>query len=693
MGRCICHFIFLSGSRAGEVAEFESARLTIGRAPSADIRFDPHIDLSVASMHAEILYDSGRFLLYDLGSRTGTFVNGKPIGEAYPLRNEDYIQFGENGPEVVFRLGPKPENLVMPPPPAIVAELHFRTGSLAGKTFQVRSDEPVKIGRLPTMDIALPPSQDIQVSGHHCTIRYTGDRFVVQDHSRNGTFVNEELVRGEAPLNDGDILRLAPDGPTARFRIIGKKRNYPNLRREQTQRTAAARPTDLTEQKQEEAHPSLQPQTITLTDKFQNQFLELSSKDGVGEFQQPTDTSPSPSAPQRKARPVARRDRVHRRVLIALATLATVGVFAILVKVRFPLWLTDKALKLSSSASLAITENYSDQIDKGSPLEVEEGGYSVVIPRGWAKLHRGAMVSIESPDKILAVDYVVDPRLNEDAVVEILRAKGSVPKKVGESTVSSEDVISYIGKGGTRTWLAILRKSGNTPMLALFDVSSQHFAFIPNTVYAKLAFNNFKKLTSLSNNLATRYADTTSTAAAMRLATQPQPAVPSLTPRVEATTASQVTSATPETVPQAETEKITSCARSRVGLALPPGWEGRANENDGVLLIKTAKGLEIRVTRDKNPLVAGAIFRQMEQDGWEPLETDEKGKTFVGTTLRGYTAFMRQHTNHACLGLIDQLDSSTLVIYTEIPKPFSMEEKDEIWGAMERLARFSSQSP
>jgi hypothetical protein len=302
------------------------------------------------------------------------------------------------------------------------------------------------------------------------------------------------------------------------------------------------------------------------------------------------------------------------------------------------------------------------------------------------------MVSIESPDKILAVDYVVDPRLNEDAVVEILRAKGSVPKKVGESTVSSEDVISYIGKGGTRTWLAILRKSGDTPMLALFDVSSQHFAFIPNTVYAKLAFNNFKKIASLSNNFANKDIGT-STAAAMRLVTQPQPPVPSLTPRVEATTASQVTSATPETVPQAETEKITSCARSRVGLALPPGWEGHANENDGVLLIKTAKGLEIRVTRDKNPLVAGAIFRQMEQDGWEPLETDEKGKTFVGTTLRGYTAFMRQHTNHACLGLIDQLDSSTLVIYTEIPKPFSMEEKDEIWGAMERLARFSSQSP
>lgn len=51
------------------------------------------------------------------------------------------------------------------------------------------------------------------VSGHHCTLQGAGGEAVVEDHSREGTFVNGERVTGRAPLRAGDRLRLGSAGP------------------------------------------------------------------------------------------------------------------------------------------------------------------------------------------------------------------------------------------------------------------------------------------------------------------------------------------------------------------------------------------------------------------------------------------------------------------------------------------------
>src|SRR5712664_3850556 len=68
-------------------------------------------------------------------------------------------------------------------------------------------DGPVAtLGRAPECDVVLELDN---VSRQHCTIHAHADRFVVRDAgSTNGTFVNDEELRGERLLRAGDLLRL-----------------------------------------------------------------------------------------------------------------------------------------------------------------------------------------------------------------------------------------------------------------------------------------------------------------------------------------------------------------------------------------------------------------------------------------------------------------------------------------------------
>jgi hypothetical protein len=73
-------------------------------------------------------------------------------------------------------------------------------------------EETLLIGREATCGLAL---NDRQVSRRHALIYREGDRYLLRDAgSRNGTFLNNELVLAPQPLNDGDQIGIA-----ARFRV------------------------------------------------------------------------------------------------------------------------------------------------------------------------------------------------------------------------------------------------------------------------------------------------------------------------------------------------------------------------------------------------------------------------------------------------------------------------------------------
>jgi hypothetical protein len=95
-------FKFLSGARAGQIEAFRKGYIGLGRHPLSDVRFDAERDLDVSSRHAAIVRKTEGFVLQDLGSRNGTFVNGQRVTGDTLLRDSDVIGFGANGPALEF---------------------------------------------------------------------------------------------------------------------------------------------------------------------------------------------------------------------------------------------------------------------------------------------------------------------------------------------------------------------------------------------------------------------------------------------------------------------------------------------------------------------------------------------------------------------------------------------------------------
>ena len=104
----------LSGSKANEVEEFPLKHFTellIGRDPGATVKYHPEQDDLVGRQHARITRDESnpnQFLLTDLDSRNGTFLNKHRVYGTSRISPGDTVQFGPAGPEFEFQVEPPP---------------------------------------------------------------------------------------------------------------------------------------------------------------------------------------------------------------------------------------------------------------------------------------------------------------------------------------------------------------------------------------------------------------------------------------------------------------------------------------------------------------------------------------------------------------------------------------------------------
>lgn len=96
----------LSGTMAGHTQVFSQGTIGLGRATGSDLRFDPQRDLAVSARHALIVHEGGAWIVRDLGSRNGVFVNGHRVAGGTRLADTDQIRFGVDGPALEFRLVP-----------------------------------------------------------------------------------------------------------------------------------------------------------------------------------------------------------------------------------------------------------------------------------------------------------------------------------------------------------------------------------------------------------------------------------------------------------------------------------------------------------------------------------------------------------------------------------------------------------
>jgi predicted component of type VI protein secretion system len=92
--------IHIQGGLKGQIQEFSTPVITIGRLPSLTLNF-PATEPGVSREHARIQRDGNQFRLVALHDKFGTFVNGKKVREAL-LQNGDVIEFGSGGPKVSF---------------------------------------------------------------------------------------------------------------------------------------------------------------------------------------------------------------------------------------------------------------------------------------------------------------------------------------------------------------------------------------------------------------------------------------------------------------------------------------------------------------------------------------------------------------------------------------------------------------
>jgi ABC-type multidrug transport system ATPase subunit len=268
-------------SNGGQMPEqvYAQAVILVGRDVSAecDIAFENKKYPMVSRKHAELRYENGNWILHDLNSSYGTFVDGQRISQPRTLVVGNQIQFGKNGPilhVVWFEVtSDAPDNL--PPrenfsnnplqaaPAVMVNETPFKQqqkivphnipnfdtspktlasnksseSETARLEFIGADDKPpfkldkpsVWLGRDAACDVRTATSVQM-VSRRHAEIRHESDNFIVYDNgSFNGTLINGQRISAPTTLYHEDRIELGIGGPILRFlapsRIAPKSAN------------------------------------------------------------------------------------------------------------------------------------------------------------------------------------------------------------------------------------------------------------------------------------------------------------------------------------------------------------------------------------------------------------------------------------------------------------------------------------
>ncbi len=173
----------------------------VGREPPADL---PLRDATVSREHARFAADGDAWILEDAGSANGTFVNGRRVTRRR-LRNGDRVRFGSSM-EFRFRTERAPSPLAEALRSLFRHELVARNPDAKPRRIPVGPGARV-VGRSANAQVRLPFPEISEV--HARLENRRGRPWVLDQKSRNGTFVNGEAVR-ERMLRPGDEVAFGP---------------------------------------------------------------------------------------------------------------------------------------------------------------------------------------------------------------------------------------------------------------------------------------------------------------------------------------------------------------------------------------------------------------------------------------------------------------------------------------------------
>lgn len=84
--------VMRSGPTPGATFSLEGDQLIIGRDSSSGVAIN---DAEISRKHARLTFQGGKYVLEDLGSTNGTFVNGQRLASPVVLKPGDVVSFGE----------------------------------------------------------------------------------------------------------------------------------------------------------------------------------------------------------------------------------------------------------------------------------------------------------------------------------------------------------------------------------------------------------------------------------------------------------------------------------------------------------------------------------------------------------------------------------------------------------------------
>lgn len=129
----------VAGSRRGQRQEFAAgARVRFGRHPECEVSFDPHRDIDASSRHAELRQVDAGWVLVDLGSSNGTYVDGHRVTETPIVRNIPVaVEFGPGGPRIRLFVGDDKAIEALPPAPVEASRPTWLVPAIVGAVIVV----------------------------------------------------------------------------------------------------------------------------------------------------------------------------------------------------------------------------------------------------------------------------------------------------------------------------------------------------------------------------------------------------------------------------------------------------------------------------------------------------------------------------------------------------------------------------
>lgn len=210
-------FLVLRDPATGISTQFDASELRVGRSDETDVVLTGD-EAGVASMlHAQFAWLGTGWSLTDLGSTAGTLIDDRPIPPSRPVPIEAgmIVTFGANGPrrvvvQVERRTRPQQQEIT-----AAVLPIKILVKDLRHDQRYEALGLPIRVGRAPECELRPVGPEDVMVSRLHAEIIYDTSKLIVirEASSTNGTFLNGQRVRGEAPIHVGDRILLGPSGP------------------------------------------------------------------------------------------------------------------------------------------------------------------------------------------------------------------------------------------------------------------------------------------------------------------------------------------------------------------------------------------------------------------------------------------------------------------------------------------------